>query len=86
MLLACQLLCESAEQQAQRFITTTGKEKPLLCCCCEESQSWKALIYGDNWSIGGDTLGFCSTNYFEEKGRSAFCLVIVLSCRTLYLT
>lgn len=31
MLLACQLLCESAEQQAQRFITTTGMEKtPLL--------------------------------------------------------
>lgn len=26
MLLACQLLCESAEQQAQRFITTAGKE------------------------------------------------------------
>lgn len=30
MLLACQLLCESAEQQAQRFITTTGKEKKNL--------------------------------------------------------
>lgn len=27
MLLACHLLRESAEQQEQRFVTTTGKEK-----------------------------------------------------------
>lgn len=77
MLLACQLLCESAEQQAQRFITTTGKEKPLffLCVCvCEESQPRKALISGDNWSARGDTLGFCSTNCFEKMGGVLFLL------------
>lgn len=79
MLLACQLLCESAEQQAQRFITTIGKEK-ILFFFCEESykgerrKSRKALIYGDNWSVRGDTLGFCSTNCSEKMERVFFAL------------
>lgn len=47
---------------------------------CEESykgerrKSRKALIYGDNWSVRGDTLGFCSTNCSEKMGRVFFAL------------
>lgn len=41
---------------------------------CEESQPWKALISGDNWSARGDTLGFCSTNCFEKMGGVLFLL------------
>lgn len=68
MLLACQLLCESAEQQAQRFITAAGKEKEFFFSFCKEKHSWKILIRGDNWRIRSDTLGLYSTSYFENRG------------------
>lgn len=84
MLLACQLLCESAKQQAQRFITTTGKENKHLLCFWffffpKESQSWKTLTCGgDSRSNRGDTFEFSSPPVLRKWECFLYCDCAVL--------
>jgi len=34
----------------------------------ERMRTLRVTMYGDNWSIRGDILGFCSTNCSEKMG------------------